>query len=45
MSQINLIFGHLENHQNLSNFLTPKNVLNYTGVEFGNKLRSKLNNF
>ena len=45
MSKFNLIFGHLKNHPNFSNFFDSKNVHNYTGQEFDNELRFKLNNF
>ena len=44
MSKFNLIFGHLKNHPNFSNFFDSKNVHNYTGQEFDNELRPKLNN-
>ena len=44
MSKSNLIFGHPKNHPNFSNFFDSKNVHNYTGQEFDNELRPKLNN-
>ena len=44
MSKFNLIFGHPKNHPNFSNFFDSKNVHNYTGQEFDNELRPKLNN-
>ena len=46
MSQIGLIFWALEKSPEFVQLFWPlKNVPNYTGVEFENKLRFKLNNF